>query len=300
MSTLGNSEIVTIVVHYNEPELCASLLIDLVKILPERHKVIVVDNCSSEDSYNFLKLKVEKLMVEIIQNVKNVGFGGGVNFGVNYAKKYHPKYLHVINTDTKIINPNYLSFLINVLSHNPDIALVGPAVKKPNGEIQNTIMPFPSLKSILLFKKNNTANSFVSSPPQINPCEVVNGVCFVVNSNNFYEVEGFDEDYFMYVEEQDLSFKLRAKGKQSAFVSMESITHYGADSFIKDVIDWKYVYNRKNLVLFLHKRNSFLSAFIISLFFSLSLLYKIILKKYRVVYKNPLYILKQFFFPKTN
>jgi GT2 family glycosyltransferase len=232
--------------------------------------------------------------------VKNTGFGGGVNFGADYAKKYRPNFLHVINTDTKIIDQNYISCLVKVLTENFEIALVGPAVRKANGDIQNTIMPFPTLKSIFFFKKHNIANSFISNPPQIIHCEVVNGVCFVVKANDFYAVDGFDEDYFMYVEEQDLSFKLSVNRKQSAFVSVESIVHYGADTFIKDVIDWKYVYNRKNIVLFLQKRSSYLSAFIISLFFSLSLLQKIIIKRHKVIFKTPLYILKQFFYPKTN
>jgi GT2 family glycosyltransferase len=178
--------------------------------------------------------------------------------------------------------------------------LVGPAVRKTNGEIQNTIMPFPTLKSIFFFKKYNIANSFISNPPRTIHCEVVNGVCFVVKANDFYAVDGFDEDYFMYVEEQDLSYKLSVNRKQSAFVSVKSIVHFGADAFTKDVIDWKYVYSRKNLVLYLQKRRRYLSAFIISIFFSLSLLYKTIVKCHKVTYRNSFAILKQLFYPKTN
>jgi GT2 family glycosyltransferase len=70
MNSLGNYKIVSIIVHYNEPELCANLVSDLAKILPETHTIIVVDNCSSEDSYNLLKSKIVIPQVEIIRNLK--------------------------------------------------------------------------------------------------------------------------------------------------------------------------------------------------------------------------------------
>lgn len=290
--------IVTIIVHFNEAEFCRNIVNDLLLLTEIENRIVVVDNESNVEVRNELKEYFSCLDIDFICNPKNIGFGGGVNCGAKFAEKYSPSYFHIINTDTHVINPRYLYKLYEILEKESNLALVGPAVKKINGEIQNTIMPLPSLKSIVLYKSENSKNSFVSKPPKVVKCEVVNGVCFLVRASAFFAVNGFDEDYFMYVEEQDFAFKIKHCGNEIAFVSVESIIHFGADNFQKYLIDWKYVYSRKNIVMYLHKRKKFISAFIASLFFSVSVIKRKLFNNFKIEYLNLFYIVLKLFFPK--
>lgn len=275
-------KIATIVVHYNEPEYCMSIVNDLMKLTNVQNKIIVVDNFSEDQVYTLLINSLDTSVIDIVRQNKNTGFGGGVNFGVNFATKYHPKYIHVINTDTKIINYNYLSVLEDVLNSDINISVAAPAVLKENGDVQNTIMSFPSIKSIFIFKKYYNNQSFVNEKNENKTVDVLNGVCFLTRTNDFLLVKGFDENYFMYVEEHDYAFKIRKIGKKSVFVSTQSIVHFGADNFHEDLIDWKYFYTRRNLILFMRKHSSVFTSFIVGILFIVSLLFKRFVKGFKV------------------
>lgn len=268
-------KVVSVVVHYNSPGDCIHLLNSLKAIICQNHRVVVVDNCSTEDAYNkledFVKGCGHELLCEIIRNKENVGFGGGVNFGFDYAfKKYKPSYLHVINTDAELINPNYLKELVEVLEKDQSIGIVGPAVLKEDRKtLQNTILPFVSLSTAFNFKKAYANLSVLEEIPTIRDVECVNGVCFVVRAVVFASIGGFDKTYFMYGEEQDLCYEIFKKGFRRVYWSGLSIVHLGAEKTSAYSIDWRYVHVRKNQVKFLSKHNQWPSAFLLASLFSI-------------------------------
>jgi len=292
-------EIVTIVVHYNEPGYCANIVRDLLKLKTAQNRIVVADNYSADVQYNQLLKLSEGFDIDIIRNTVNNGFGAGVNFGAAHARIYSPKFIHVINTDTQIINFDYLESLKNDLLKYNKTALVGPTVLKPDGTVQNTIMPLPTFANILNFKNKYAQLSIFSENIESITVEVINGVCFLINADDFYAVSGFDEDYFMYVEEQDLAYKLKKSGKSLRYVSVKSIIHFGASVSEKKIIDWRYIYTRRNLVLFLLKRKKFLQAMLVASMFSVSTIIKKYLKKYSSDYHLIKVVIPAFFQPKS-
>jgi N-acetylglucosaminyl-diphospho-decaprenol L-rhamnosyltransferase len=272
--------VLSVAVHYNSPDDCIQMLSSLVAVNYSNHKIIVVDNCSTGEAFDKLNDYIINFLpvnCELIKNKSNVGFGGGINFGVEYSLKYDPQYIHVINTDAVVINPDYVADLIVLLKKNKDIGIVGPAVlKEDRKELQNTVLPFVTLTSAINFRKNYSDLSYIEQTPVIIDVECVNGVCFMMPTNIYRMVGGFDESYFMYGEEQDLCYSIYKAGYRRVFWSGLSIVHYGAEKSNSHLIDWRFVHVRKNQVAYLSKHHNFLQAFLLASLFSISLLLKLL------------------------
>ena len=267
--------VVTIIVHYQSPDECATLVGDLEQLSYPNHQIVVVDNQSSQDSFRQLESLLQSSSAYIVRNEANDGYGSGINFGVANAQHFNPSYYHIINCDTRVANFGYLASLVSQMELNPQLALVGPAVKMMDGKIQNTIMPFVSLQSVLLFKNRHKSKSHVDISPKLYPADVINGVCFVVSARAFKIIKGFDPDYFMYGEEHDLCFRLYGQGLHCAYWSGESIIHSIGHKDHAKLICWRDILVRCNQILFLKKHNRLFSAFILSLLFSFSFTLKL-------------------------
>lgn len=269
----SNPLVVTIMVHYKSPEECIDLVNDLQKITWPNHKILIVDNQSGKIDYDHLKSKLNFNNVILIKNTVNNGYGGGINYGISQIQELKAEFYHIINTDTRIINPNYFTQIIKIFYSKDNAGLIGPGVQKINGSLQNTIMPFFTLKGI--FSRDIPNKSFISDIPTISMVEVINGVCFLVSSKAFNKINGFDEDFFMYGEEHDLCFRLKEIGFDSYFWSGLAITHLEGDERQSyKLFTWRDVLIRANQILFLKKRNKNGSAIILGILFSLSLVKK--------------------------
>jgi GT2 family glycosyltransferase len=259
--------VVTLAVHYESVEDCRKMVESLQLIDYPHHRVVIVDNCSAASTYLSLEAALAPFDCELIRNERNIGFGGGVNFAFQYALKYNPAYLHVINTDSVVVEGDYLGKLVQVMEEDPKIGIIGPAVLKTDGQsLQNTILPFISLRAALFFNSSYSALSVLETPPQIREVACINGVCFMMPVSAFQAVHGFDERYFMYGEEQDLCYYLAKSGYKRIFWSGKSILHFGADREA-GYIDWRYLYSRKNQIRFLKKVGRWPEGLLLSLLF---------------------------------
>lgn len=266
--------LITVLVHHNSPEECIQLVEQLEEIKELNHKVIVVDNKSEVDSFEKLKNELSSFKCDLIQNSCNGGYGSGMNLGVKHGQKYQPDYIQIINTDVAIHNPNYLKSIIQLFETDKNIGVVGPCVFYKDKSIQNTILPQVSLKSTIFFNKSIKQKSFKEEPPKLYPVEVINGVCMIIRNSTFNSVKGFDEDFFMYGEENDICYRTIKAGYSVNFWSGESIIHFEEHNktTIKE-IGWRDMLVRANQILFLQKHNLILAPFISSLF-SFSLIIK--------------------------
>ncbi|MFW5804412.1 MAG: glycosyltransferase family 2 protein, partial [bacterium] len=270
-----NSLVVSIIVHYQAPEECINLVKQLQSITWPNHKIVVVDNQSSDASISELQNKINPFSnTTLVQNPRNNGYGGGINYGITQCKHLAPAFFHIINTDIRIINPEYISDIITSFSQVENAALIGPAVLDDNKNIQNTIMPFISFVNIFLFKFKRYKKSLIEKAPRLYPVDVINGVCFVLKSEAFFEIKGFDEEFFMYGEEHDFCYRLKKAGYRSFFWSGKSIIHTHKNKFQKKEFTWRDALIRSNQVLFLKKHKSCIEAFIISFLFAISYVVK--------------------------
>lgn len=194
-------------------------------------ETIVVDNASSDGSAEMVREKFP--WVQLIENQQNLGFGGGCNLAARLA---HGEYLLVLNPDV-ILFPLTIFGLLTFLQQTPRAGAVGPRILNPDGSLQVSIFPRPSLfrEAWRLFHLDHLiplsqypASTLKASQPQ--EVDVLMGACILLRSEIVSQVGLFDERFFMYSEEVDLCQRIQQAGWQIFWLPSVEIVHFGGQS----------------------------------------------------------------------
>ncbi len=226
-----------IVLHYNtfeETKCCINYIKQLEKY--NDSKIIVVDNCSTDDSLEkLIKLfEFDKENIEFIENEFNVGFAKGNNIGYSIAKhKYNSNFIICLNSDVYIKQSNFLE-LINSKFEEDEYHILGPRILNLNNEDQNPVDfihdDIKKIKKTLLLnrlrliksyipikkKLKNKRNDYNIIRPKTQELEDValHGSCIVVSPKYIESHEFlFFPNTFLYGEE-DILFYLSKVNKE--------------------------------------------------------------------------------------
>lgn len=202
--------------------------------------LFLVDNCPIYDLHPYLT----DCRILYIKNVKNIGFGAAHNIAIKDALKRDSTYHFIINPDITL-NPRSIHDLIESMNMNPDIGLMMPSIFNPNGSVQHLPKLLPSPFSIVARKINSFFpffQKFVSNYEMRNlpnsglyNVPIVSG-CFSVISRVAIENIGlFDEKYFIYFEDWDLSRRVSSRYRTALNASIFVIHEYnsGANRSLK-------------------------------------------------------------------
>lgn len=116
---MSKYEIVTVVVTYNRKRILKECIGSLIKQNNNKMKILIIDNNSTDDTYDYIKNVLNK-NIDYINTKKNLGGAGGFNFGIKKALKYYPNYIWLMDDDT-IVTRNCLKKLLltaNELDNN--------------------------------------------------------------------------------------------------------------------------------------------------------------------------------------
>lgn len=192
-------------------------------------KVVVVDNSSSDDSVAALARREPQ--VEVVHTGSNRGFGTAANLGVNRTTT---DLVLVLNPDT-VVNPGAIDEMARALRADPGLAAVGPRIDNPDGSRYPSARRFPSIADsaghgfVGLFRADNpfTRRYRMSEADPDIAAEVdwVSGAAMMLRREAFYQVGGFDEAYFMYVEDVDLCWRLGSAGWRIGYEPAARVTH---------------------------------------------------------------------------
>jgi GT2 family glycosyltransferase len=178
-------------------------------------EIIVVDNGAPEgaplDCANGLA------GVKFQHTALNVGFGGGCNVGAGAASG---DALLILNADV-VLERDATRELLSHLERDPGIAVVGPRMLS-NGAVQPSARAFPSVRTGVLGRRSIATRVLLRAgrlPIELNPTrgrmglvDWVSGACMLVRADAFWQVGGFDENYWMYWEDADLCRRLMNTG----------------------------------------------------------------------------------------
>ena len=187
-------------------------LISLFPSIPENVELIVVNNSSDSDLEGLQKIKKFKE----IKNPENKGFGVACNIGVKEASK---DFIFLINPDT-ILQENCISNLINAVDEIPSASAFTPKIlgKKNTEEFKR--------RSVLLDKKK-----WLKKPPnKVSEIPVMGGAAMFLKKDNYLKVGGFDENIFLYHEDDDLSIRLKEEIGPLVYYPKALIDHQGGNS----------------------------------------------------------------------
>ncbi len=174
--------------------------------------------------------------VRIVRPGRNVGYGGGVNRGLAAlaAEPSPPEWVLVSNADLEV-HAGTLGALRAVLEAHPAWAIVGPRVFTHTGDVYPSVRAFPSFADAAghallgLFKPDNAfTKRYNPGAPQgdaVTRAGWVSGSCFMARRRALEELGGFDEAYFMYLEDTDLCWRAHHAGWGVGFAGTASVTH---------------------------------------------------------------------------
>ena len=184
-------------------------------------KLYVIDNASVDDTVDIIE---KTRQAEVVKNDKNVGFGAAHNVALSRELgKYH----FVINPDITI-SSDILSDMVDFFENNPDVVMAMPKILNEDGTEQKLPKQRPTFKKLFFGRLSQKIRSeYVWAEKEITePCEVdfCTGCFFCIRGEAFKKLRGFDERYFMYLEDVDLTLKAKSIGKVMMLPQC-SVTH---------------------------------------------------------------------------
>jgi len=220
-----NKTITASIVLYNEDSNELSKTIASFLKVPLSKRLFLIDNSST----NKLKGKFNHLDIEYIHNTKNVGFGAGHNMVLDSIKKTGPYHL-VLNPDV-IFNPDVIPNLIKILEKEQDLAMISPKIVFPNREHQYSCRRYPTFFELIFrwlgIKNNTVKNGIYKDKDLTKPFypEFIQGSFMLFKTEDFIDLNGFDERYFLYMEDVDICKKIDSMGKKKMYYPKEQIGH---------------------------------------------------------------------------
>jgi len=227
-------------------------------------EIIVVDNASSDNSCNLVETYFPQ--VKLICNKENVGFSKGNNIGVHHAKGH---YICLLNPDT-LIPENTFEVLISEIEKIDNPGILGPQLLDGSGHfLPESKRGIPTPRTALFrmlnaqrfFPNSNVFNAYYAPHIQksdIKPVEILVGACMFMKRQTFLNLGGLDEDYFMYGEDIDLSYKALKNGLTNYYIGALQLIHFKGESTLKNQSYRKHFSGAMKLFYQKHFKSRFL------------------------------------------
>jgi GT2 family glycosyltransferase len=197
-------------------------------------EVIVVDAASHDGSAAMVA--AEFPWVRLLARSDNVGFPRGNNLGMALA---NGRYLLLLNPDTEIVG-DALTTLVAYLDAQPQVGMVGPQLLNSDGSVQSSRRRFPSLATAFFestwlqpYAPPSLLADFYVQDVADGETAVVDwlmGACMLTRRTLFEQVGGMDEAYFMYSEELDWCYRIKAAGWQVVYLPTAQVVHHAGKS----------------------------------------------------------------------
>jgi GT2 family glycosyltransferase len=206
---------------------------------------VVIDNGSTlEDEIKLQQIAEHEPRFRLVQGHGNIGFARGCNLGARTAKGHH---LVILNPDA-YLRPGCIASLIDGARGFPKPCVVGARVLNSDGTEQRggrrgevtpvtTLLSFShlslSLRGLRKFEIHREDENLPSGPI---PVPTISGACFYMSREDFQQLGGFDERYFLHVEDVDLCWRARRLGGSVVFQPAATVEHLGSTSLKHPVV----------------------------------------------------------------
>lgn len=254
-------KISVIIVNYKVPDYLHQAILSIEKATKNYEtEIFVIDNNSEDGSVEYLRNLHPQAI--FIQNNQNIGFSKANNIA---AKRAKGQYILFINPDT-IVAENVIEECVNLLDNNQEIGATGVKMHCANGVyapeskrgVPTPMTAFYKFSGLCsMFPKNKKFGKYYlgqldnKKRAQI---EILSGAFMFIRHEVIDKVGCFDEEYFMYGEDIDLSYRIMKAGYKNYYLPV-NIIHYKGESTQK--LSYRYVNNfNKSMIIFFKKHFS--------------------------------------------
>lgn len=236
-----------VIPNWNGADMLAECLKSL-EAQTEKCQIVVVENGSTDNSAELVKEKFKK--VTLLEFPDNAGFAGGVNRGIRHALEQGAEFIVLFNNDA-VADKNWLKELVKEAEDNPGAGIVtGKLLRTDKKHIDSTGdfytiwgLPFPRGRNQL-------------DEGQFDKSEEVfgaSGGASLYRAELFKQIGLFDEDYFAYFEDVDISLRAQLAGWKVRYTP-EAVAYHGVGATSSKMGDLARYHSAKNFLL-LYKRN---------------------------------------------
>ena len=286
-----------IILNYNVRYFLEQCVLSVQKALePIDGEIIVVDNCSSDDSCAMMKQRFPN--VKLIENNANLGFPKGNNIGVAEAKG---DYICILNPDTVVAEDTFEKILAFAESKN-DLGIVGCKLIDGTGNFlpeckRGVPTPWVAFTKIFglykMFPKSGLFNKYYAqhlNENETGKVDILVGAFMVMKRELYLEVDGFDENCFMYSDDIDLSYTVLKTGKSNYYFHETSVIHYKGESTVRD---GTYMKRFREAMQFFYKKH-FGGSLVFDVFMKMGTFGFALIKKNQqkqMIFNNDVYVL---------
>jgi GT2 family glycosyltransferase len=209
-----------VVVAYNARQHLARCLRSLLAQSYPRVEILVVDNASGDGSTD--EVAAHFPQVRLLRAGRNLGYAGGNNLGVAHARG---DYVAMLNPDTEA-EPGWLAALVDALEEDPSSGLATSKILLFNQRDRvNACGNDVHYTGLAFCRGLGCAASAFTEPEEV---PAVSGAAFIIRRNLFKHLGGFDERFFMYLEDTDLSWRAALAGFRCVTVPDSIVYHHYA------------------------------------------------------------------------
>ena len=198
---LNIKNITFIIVTFNSEKIINQCL----NTLPKEAYKIIIENSKNIKLKTELESKYDN--IEVILN-ENIGMGASNNIGI---KKSKTKYVFILNPDVKF-NDYTLKKIFEASEQISDFTILSPKNSDPN---------YPNYKES---KTNKNTNENIIN------VDYIDGFSMLINKEKFHEEEFFDENFFLYLENNDLCLRMKKKYHKIYIIKNSTVDHHGGIS----------------------------------------------------------------------
>jgi GT2 family glycosyltransferase len=209
-------DISIIIVSYNTNKLINDCLDSLQKSSGIEKEIFVIDNASTDETVKIISVRFPE--ISLIANSVNRGFGAANNQALRSCRG---KYLLFLNPDTTVTE-DALQKSFFYMEANQNVGLAGLNMVNPDGSHQPSVSyRYPGEK----YTRDELADLK-------GPIACVLGAAMIARADIINNLSGFDEDFFIYGEDQDLCLRIRRLGHEIGYIEDSEVLHWGGQSEI--------------------------------------------------------------------
>jgi GT2 family glycosyltransferase len=248
-----------IIVNYNVRHFLEQCLASVTKALLQiESEIIVVDNASVDDSVRMIRQLFPQ--VKCIESKINLGFAKANNLAVSQAKG---NYILLLNPDT-IVTEECFHKCIAFMDDHADAGALGVKMIDGSGHfLPESKRGFPDLWNSFcrmcgiykLLPRSAVFNGYYAGQidsNQINKVDVLSGAFMFIRKSVWDSIKGLDEDFFMYGEDIDLSYRIQKAGYSNYYFPGVTIVHYKGESTSKGSLNYVIAFY-KAMILYTRK-----------------------------------------------
>jgi len=223
-------KVFVIILNYNGKDILLNCLNSVYQLDYSNFEVVVVDNNSTDSSFEEARKKFSK--AHFIKNNKNLGFSAGNNIAIRWALEKMADYVFLLNNDA-LIEKSSLKKMINIAERDSKARIFSPIIY--NGKSKDVWFDGGNIDWLKMRTTHNTCNAKCITS---RATSYVTGCAMLIKKEVFKKIGLFDEDYFLYYEDADFSWRARKAGLSLKIIPEAKVYHFEKSSENPNKMYW--------------------------------------------------------------